>query len=86
MRAVNKQRPLPRILVHTDAAQAIGKIRVDACDMGVDYLTIVGHKVSPCYLFHHFLLSPTHHLNKTTCGRSHYANVLSLVTCFVSHI
>ncbi|XP_076134969.1 selenocysteine lyase isoform X1 [Alosa pseudoharengus] len=44
VRAVNKQRPLPRILLHTDAAQAIGKIRVDARDMGVDYLTIVGHK------------------------------------------
>ncbi|XP_017335782.1 selenocysteine lyase [Ictalurus punctatus] len=34
----------PRILLHTDAAQAIGKIRVDAQELGVDYLTIVGHK------------------------------------------
>ncbi|XP_049658192.1 selenocysteine lyase isoform X6 [Accipiter gentilis] len=35
---------LPRILVHTDAAQMIGKGRVDVQELGVDYLTIVGHK------------------------------------------
>ena len=35
---------LPRILLHTDAAQAIGKIRVDIEELGVDYLTVVGHK------------------------------------------
>ena len=34
------------IYVHTDAAQAIGKIAVDVDELGVDYLTIVGHKVS----------------------------------------
>ncbi|XP_065826262.1 selenocysteine lyase-like isoform X2 [Oscarella lobularis] len=33
-----------RILIHTDAAQAIGKIPVDVEDLGVDYLTIAGHK------------------------------------------
>ncbi|XP_005109862.1 selenocysteine lyase [Aplysia californica] len=33
-----------RILLHTDAAQALGKIPVDVQDLGVDYLTIVGHK------------------------------------------
>ncbi|XP_077998899.1 selenocysteine lyase-like [Glandiceps talaboti] len=35
---------LPRILLHTDAAQAIGKICVDTQELGVDYLTVVGHK------------------------------------------
>ena len=35
----------PRILLHTDAAQTIGKVKVDVTDLGVDYLTIVGHKV-----------------------------------------
>jgi len=35
---------LPLIHVHTDAAQAIGKIDVDVDKLGVDYLTIVGHK------------------------------------------
>uniref|UniRef100_A0A8B9RDY2 Selenocysteine lyase n=1 Tax=Astyanax mexicanus TaxID=7994 RepID=A0A8B9RDY2_ASTMX len=34
----------PRVLLHTDAAQAIGKIKVDARELGVDYMTIVGHK------------------------------------------
>lgn len=32
------------MLVHTDAAQALGKRRVDVRDLGVDFLTIVGHK------------------------------------------
>lgn len=31
--------------MHTDAAQMIGKGRVDVQELGVDYLTIVGHKV-----------------------------------------
>ncbi|XP_002158321.3 selenocysteine lyase isoform X1 [Hydra vulgaris] len=32
------------VFVHTDAAQAIGKIKVDVQELGVDYLTVVGHK------------------------------------------
>lgn len=32
-------------LVHTDAAQAVGKIDVRARDLGVDLLTIAGHKL-----------------------------------------
>lgn len=40
--AVNKDRS--KIYFHTDAAQAIGKLKVDVNDLGVDYLTIVGHK------------------------------------------
>lgn len=32
------------IYLHSDAAQAIGKIKVDVQELGVDYLTIVGHK------------------------------------------
>ncbi len=32
-------------LVHTDAAQAIGKIEVDVGDLGVDLLSIAGHKL-----------------------------------------
>lgn len=36
---------LPRILLHTDAAQAIGKVDVDVVDLDVDYLSVVGHKV-----------------------------------------
>ncbi|GMF13778.1 unnamed protein product [Phytophthora lilii] len=33
------------ILVHTDASQAIGKVRVNVQDLGVDLLTIAGHKL-----------------------------------------
>uniref|UniRef100_A0A8C6TXR5 Selenocysteine lyase n=1 Tax=Neogobius melanostomus TaxID=47308 RepID=A0A8C6TXR5_9GOBI len=43
-RSLNKKRPQRRILLHTDAAQALGKIHVNAPELGVDYLTIVGHK------------------------------------------
>jgi len=48
IREVNNQRKkekLIRILYHTDAAQGIGKIKVDVDELTVDYLTIVGHKV-----------------------------------------
>jgi cysteine desulfurase len=33
------------ILVHTDAAQSVGKIPVDAAELGVDLLTVAGHKL-----------------------------------------
>ena len=33
------------ILVHTDAAQSLGKLRVDVGELGVDLLTIAGHKL-----------------------------------------
>ncbi|XP_064599325.1 selenocysteine lyase-like [Liolophura sinensis] len=45
VRCLGRQKgDFPRILLHTDAAQAIGKIPVDIKTLGVDYLTIVGHK------------------------------------------
>ncbi|HLN53478.1 MAG TPA: selenide, water dikinase SelD [Lentimicrobium sp.] len=34
-----------QIIVHTDAAQSIGKIPVDITELGVDLLTIAGHKL-----------------------------------------
>eukprot|EP00088_Acartia_fossae_P016764 TRINITY_DN19439_c0_g1_i3.p1 TRINITY_DN19439_c0_g1~~TRINITY_DN19439_c0_g1_i3.p1 ORF type:complete len:420 (+),score=75.04 TRINITY_DN19439_c0_g1_i3:51-1310(+) len=40
---LNKERAV-KILVHTDAAQAIGKIKVSVKDLKADMLTIVGHK------------------------------------------
>ncbi|XP_068176228.1 selenocysteine lyase isoform X2 [Antennarius striatus] len=44
IKSLNKRRKCLRILLHTDAAQALGKIPVDARELEVDYLTIVGHK------------------------------------------
>jgi cysteine desulfurase len=33
------------VLVHTDAAQAVGKVRVQVDELGIDLLTIAGHKM-----------------------------------------
>jgi selenium donor protein len=33
------------VLVHTDAAQSIGKVQVDVVALGVDFLTLAGHKL-----------------------------------------
>ncbi len=33
------------VVVHTDAAQAVGKIGVDVRELGVDFLTVAGHKL-----------------------------------------
>jgi cysteine desulfurase len=33
------------ILVHTDCAQSLGKVAVDVRELGVDFLTIAGHKL-----------------------------------------
>jgi len=33
------------VIVHTDAAQSVGKVRVDVGELGVDLLSIAGHKL-----------------------------------------
>jgi cysteine desulfurase len=34
----------PHCLIHSDAAQSMGKVSVDVQELGVDLLTLVGHK------------------------------------------
>jgi len=49
LKKLNQEREedgLCRVLLHTDAAQALGKISVNVDKLGVDYLTVVGHKVN----------------------------------------
>ena len=43
----NKVKKLnPNILVHSDGVQALGKVRVDLKDLGVDFYTISAHKIN----------------------------------------
>jgi cysteine desulfurase len=35
----------PGVIVHTDASQAVGKVRVDVSEVRVDLLTATGHKI-----------------------------------------
>ena len=34
-----------KVLLHTDAAQAVGKIKIDVNDMNIDLMSISGHKI-----------------------------------------
>ncbi len=45
VKEISKIASIYEIPVHTDAAQAVGKIPVDINELGVDFLTIAGHKL-----------------------------------------
>lgn len=55
------------VLIHTDAAQSLGKIPVNVSDLGVDFLSIAGHKVyapkgiGALYIKSGIELDPLHH-------------------------
>ena len=44
IKALSRIASARNVLFHTDAAQSVGKVRVDVVDLGVDFLTVAGHK------------------------------------------
>jgi cysteine desulfurase len=46
IRAVSDRARACGAVVHTDAAQSVGKVRVDVDELGVDLLSIAGHKLN----------------------------------------
>ena len=55
------------VLMHTDAAQSCGKIETNVADLGVDFLSLAGHKVyapqgiGALYIRHGLNIEPLHH-------------------------
>ena len=44
IKALSRIASVHNVLFHTDAAQSVGKVRMKVDDLGVDFLTIAGHK------------------------------------------
>lgn len=63
------------VLLHTDAAQSLGKVPVDINDLGVDLLTLAGHKlyapkgIGVLYVHRHVKLEPCLHGASHETGR-----------------
>ncbi|WVQ76713.1 cysteine desulfurase IscS [Cryptococcus sp. DSM 104548] len=45
IKAYAKEKGIPKAMFHTDAAQAVGKIDIDVEAMGIDAMSISGHKI-----------------------------------------
>ena len=74
------------VLLHSDAAQAVGKIPVDVNDLGVDYLTVAGHKfygprIGALYRRANCPLSPV----GTVCGQQHIYITHWIFECILIH-
>src|SRR6185436_19511597 len=83
-------------LVHTDAAQTVGKIPVDVESMGVDFLRVAGHKlygpkgVGALYIREGIELQPLLHGAAHEAGRrAGTENILEIVglgaACELAH-
>jgi cysteine desulfurase NifS len=75
-----------KVLFHTDAVQAVGKIKIDVEDLGIDMLSIAGHKyhapkgIGALYAKKHVKLEPLIHGGKQESGlRAGTENVPSIV-------
>jgi cysteine desulfurase len=84
------------VLFHTDAAQTVGKIPVDIESLGVDLLSVAGHKlygpkgVGALYVREGIQLESLHHGASHEAGkRAGTENVLEIVglgtACLISH-
>lgn len=62
------------VLVHTDAAQAVGKIAVDVHALGVDFLSVAGHKLYAPKGVGALYVRTGAHLPKFMHGASHEQN------------
>ena len=62
------------IVFHTDAAQSLGKIPVNVEELGVDLLTIVGHKLYTHKGIGALYISNSISINKQTHGAAHENN------------
>ncbi len=63
------------VIFHTDAAQSAGKIPVDVADLGVDLLTVAGHKLYAPKGIGALYIKPGIKLEKQIHGASHEMNV-----------
>lgn len=75
IQAISKIARSHNILLHTDAAQSIGKINVKVDDMGVDLLSIAGHKLyAPKGIGALYIRTGTR-INKLMHGAEHERNL-----------
>lgn len=60
------------VYVHTDASQAVGKIPANVEELGVDFLTMAGHKIyAPKGIGALFIRDPSLRLDKFMHGANH---------------
>jgi cysteine desulfurase len=63
----------PDVVIHTDASQSVGKISVNVSDLGVDLLTIAGHKLYAPKGVGALFMKRNTHIEKFHHGASHEA-------------